>query len=355
MAVIRIGIVGLGAVAEAHLKAFELLDTVDIVSVCDIDRARAEAVASKYGAAAYSDHRKLLEKGGVDLVLVLTPAASHRAVVEAVASVGIHVFCEKPLALSVADGEVMLLACEDASVKFFYGSSYRYLPAFAKAKEVIQQGAIGDVMLMSEKVVGGAGLDAYRELPPAHYPSGGPGGPGMGLVDHGVHLIDIFSWFAESEITSVTGRGQISGQPARAEYMAMEFASGAIGCLVYNAATFSSALPNEGMFSGGQGWLPDGSLSEAGHWENEPGSISVHGTKGTLRVFHYANKLFLRTAEGLREIPLSGRPAFGHFATQLEACARAVLRDEEPAVGGHEAMRALQALHRVYHLTDAKP
>ena len=348
MDVIKIALIGLGGVARAHLKSFELLDSVEIVSVCDIDMARAETIASKYGSVAYSDHRRLLEQGGVDLVLVLTPAASHREVVEAVASAGIHVFCEKPLALSVTDGEAMVSACDRASVKFFYGSSYRYLPAVARARELIQQGAIGDVMLMSEQVVGGGGVDAYRQLSPAHYPIGGPGGPGMGLVDHGVHLIDIFAWFADSEITSVTGKGQISGQPARTEYMFMEFANAATGCLVYNAATFSAALPNEGVFSGGQGWMPDGSLSEAGLWETEPGSISVYGTQGTLRIVHYANKLFLRTAREMREIPISGRPAFGHFATQLEACARAIFRDEEPEVGGREALRALRALHEVY-------
>ena len=73
----------------------------------------------------------------------------------------------------------------------------------------------------------------------------------MGIVDHGIHLIDIFSWVTQSDIAKVQGKGQIAAAPATSEFMAMEFANGARGHLLYNAATYSTALPNEGMFSGG--------------------------------------------------------------------------------------------------------
>lgn len=345
---LNIAIIGLGGVAQAHLQAFDLLPALNIVSVCDVRQDVATIIADKYGAQAYTDYHALIQAGGMDLVMVLTPASTHREIVEAIAAAGHHVFCEKPLAVSEADGEAIVNACEQAKVKLFYGSCYRYLPAVKKAHELIRSGVIGEIQLMTEQVIGGHGLAGYRELAPIHYPVGGPGGPGMGIVDHGIHLIDVFSWFTQSNIINVQGKGQVSGAPAVSEFMAMTFESGALGHLIYNAATHSAALPNEGMFSGGQGWLADCSITHAGLWEQEPGSIAVYGSKASLRIFHYSNALFLNTGDGPQQIALSGRPAFGHFATQLEDCADAILTDREPTISGKDGLRLLTTLLRIY-------
>jgi len=343
-----IGIIGLGGVAQAHLQAFECLPNLKIVSVCDVRPEVAHRVAEKYRAQAFTEYSDLLTAGGFDLVMVLTPAWTHRDIVKAVASAGFHVFCEKPLSIILEDGEAMVTACKEAGVKLFYGSCYRYLPAVKKAYDLIQAGAIGEIQLMTEQVIGGQGLAGYQALSPLHYPVGGPGGPGMGIVDHGIHLVDVFSWFTQSKIIQVRGKGQISGAPAASEFMAMEFANGAMGHLLYNAATYSMALPNEGMFSGGQGWQADCSIGQPGLWEQEPGSISVYGTTGALRIFHYTNALFSNTGEGPRQIQLTGRPAFGHFATQLEDCADAIIKDRDPSISGDDSLRALKALLSVY-------
>jgi len=349
---LAIGIIGLGGVAQAHLQAFDSLQGVNIVAVCDVRACVSKAIANTYRAQAFTDYTKLLAVGGFDLVMVLTPASTHRAIVEAVASAGFHVFCEKPLAVTFEDGHAMVKACREASVKLFYGSCYRYLPAVKKAHDIIKAGTLGDIQLMTEQVIGGSGLAGYQQLPAVHYPEGGPGGPGMGIVDHGIHLIDVFSWFAQSEIIEVRGKGQISGAPATSEFMAMEFANGAMGHLLYNAATFSTVLPKEGMFSGGEGWQADCSIAQPGLWEPEPGSMSVYGTAGSLRIFHYTNALFLNTGDGPRQIALTGRPAFGHFATQLEDCAAAIADDTEPSITGEVGVEALRVLLQVYGLSE---
>ena len=343
-----IGIIGLGGVAQAHLQAFECLSNLRIVSVCDVRPEVAHSVADKYQAQAFTDYNDLLTAGGYDLVMVLTPASTHCDIVKAVASAGFHVFCEKPIAVTLEDAEAMVTTCKQAQVKFFYGSCYRYLPAVKKAYDLIRAGAIGEIQMMTEQLIGGQGLAGYEELSSIHYPTGGPGGPGMGIVDHGIHLVDVFSWFTQSKIIQVRGRGQISGAPAASEFMAMEFANGAMGHLLYSAATYSTALPNEGMFSSGQGWQADCSITQPGLWEQGPGSISVYGTTGALRIFHYTNALFINSCEGPRQIQLTGRPAFGHFATQLEDCADAILTDREPSISGIDGMDLLEIMLRVY-------
>ena len=345
---LAIGIIGLGGVAQAHLQAFELLDYLNIVSVCDVRADVSDAVSQRVCANAYTEYRDLLAAGNIDLAMVLTPASTHREIVEAVAKQGIHVFCEKPIAITLEDADAMVAACKQAKVKLFYGSCYRYLPAIIKAKQLIQSGAIGEIQLMAEQLIGGHGKAGYVELPSIHYPLGGPGGPGMGLVDHGVHLMDVFAWLNDSEIVSAQGKGHVSGEAPSSEFMVMQLANGAMGHLIYNAATYSTVLPNEGMFSGGQAWLTDSTVADAGGWENEPGSLSVYGTAGSLRIFHYTNALFINNGEGPRQVQLTGRPAFSHFATQLEDCAEAIFENREPSVTGEDGVRALRALLKVY-------
>lgn len=344
----RLGIIGLGLVASEHIAAYRKLDDVRIVSVCDVDARTAAQWGETLGAAHFTDFHVLLAHGGIDLVLVLTPASTHRPIVEAVAAAGYPILCEKPLAVTVVDAEAMVAACKRHGVSLYYGSIYRHLPAVRAAKMLIDEGAIGPIQLMTEQMIGGNGADRYVQLNPIHYPHGGPGGAGMGLVDHGVHLIDIFAWFMGSAPTAVTGSGQISGAPLQSEHLTMRFAGGAMGHLIYNAGTHPTFLPNEGMFAGGMSWLTDGSLAPPGSWLSEPGSISIYGTVGSLRIFHFANALFLNQGDGMRQVPLEGRPCPDHFATQLEDCISAVRAHRPPAIDGADGVRALRVLEAAY-------
>lgn len=348
MSMVRIGVIGLGEVAEAHLAAVAELREAQLVSVCDVSAPTAARVATETGAAMFTDARALIEAGNIDLVLVLTPCATHRRIVEMAAAAGIDVFCEKPLALSISDGESMIAACKAAKVRLFYGSCYRYLPAVKAAKALIEQGAIGRIQLMSEIAVGGRGLAGYRQWSPVHYPLGGPGGPGMSLIDHGIHLIDVFSWFTGEQPVATVGKGQIAGTPADSEYLLLTYPSGATGHLLYNNATFSASLPNEGMFTGGTGWSTDGSIVKSGDWQNDPGSIMIWGTSGSLRIFHYANALFANYGKGPQAISLHGRPSLGHFTTQLEVCLRAILENRPPDLPGEVGLDALKSLLPIY-------
>ena len=234
---IRIGLIGLGAVANPHLAAIRRLDSVQLISVCDVREAHAQRVAADCQARPYTNHLDLLNAGSIDLAMVLTPASTHREIVEAAAASGAHVFCEKPLAVTVTDAQSMINECATAGVKSFYGSCYRYLPAVSKARELIGAGAIGRIQLMTEHVIGGNGIAGYRQLPPIHYPNGGPGGGGISLMDHGIHLIDIFTWYAGSAPVRAIGNIQISGNSPETEFLMMSFPRGASGHLLYNAAT----------------------------------------------------------------------------------------------------------------------
>jgi predicted dehydrogenase len=264
----------------------------------------------------------------------------HREITETLAERRIHILCEKPMAVTLDDARSMISAYEKAGIKFYYGSSFRCLPACAKAKEMIERGDIGNVFLMMETYVGGGGPENWHDLGPHHYTPGGPGGGGMGIVDHGIHTADAFQWLSGSDVEQVFGRGNYSGKAPSTEYVTMLFNNGAIGQLIYNEVTFPSVTPYEGMFSLGASWSVSGDLLPPGNWDPQPGSLHIHGDKGALRIFHYANRLYFFGAERQQEVPLLGKSNPGHFGTQIGP-SRIVSSRQDPAVTGQDGLRAL--------------
>jgi len=348
---LRVGIIGVGAVARAHLEAYKNLSTVRIVCVADTNPSRLSLARQHLGVPTYSTASEMLEAAELDIACVLTPPATHEDVVRRCAAAGVHVLCEKPLALSVEACERMIEACRVRSVRLCYGASYRYLPALTVAREMIQAGEIGEVLLLREYAVGGSGPESRNTLSFDHYPQGGPGGSGMGLCDHGIHLIDAFSWLMDSPVVKVFGRGNISGQRQAPEYAHLEYANGALGQLLYEDGTYSADLPHEGIFSWGDSW-DTGPFEKPsrtpGQWQADPGCIQVHGTRGALRVFYYANSLFVITQDCTRQVRVPDDPMPGNFRRQLAAFVAAIRSGGTTPVPGEVGLDACRTLLAIY-------
>jgi predicted dehydrogenase len=133
---VRVGLVGTGVIAQVmHLHYLaELADRFDVAAVCDLNREGARACAQRYGIpAAYADWRELVAHP-LDAVMVLT-SGSHAPIAEAAARVGRHVFVEKPMCFSAAEGQAMVAAADAAGVVLMVGYPKRYDPAFARMRE----------------------------------------------------------------------------------------------------------------------------------------------------------------------------------------------------------------------------
>jgi predicted dehydrogenase len=345
---LRVGIIGLGSVGEVHLEAGQQASGITITAGAEVDAARLQQLADRFGFTPYANYMDMLERERLDIVCVATPALSHEEITIRCAERGVHVLCEKPLTLSLDSADRMINACDKAGIKLAYGSTYRYLHPVSTAREIIARGEIGEVVLLRESYVSGTGPGNWKSMGFHHYPQGTPGGSGMGLVDHGIHMLDIFPWLAGDRIVAIQGRGNLSGAAPQTEYAIMQMSRGATGVVVYNDATWSTSLPDEGVFSWGGAFDKDG-YHPPGSWHPEPGSMHVHGTRGALRIYHYAHRLYKVTASGPEQIVLPAGSSPMHFTRQLERFAQAVTGNQAvdvPAEAGREALRWLLAVYQ---------
>jgi len=186
---VRIGIIGLGAMGYGHCKNVRSIEDVSLTCVCDNDEALARERGREFGVPYFSDSRQLINSGLCDAIIVVVPHWFHPDVSIYALSKGLHVLCEKPLAVTVSDAERMVKAAKKYKRIFAVMHQMRTEPFFKKAKEIMESDIIG-------KIHRTLCVDLwYRSQ--AYYDSGtwratwkGEGG-GV-LINQAPHIIDLF-------------------------------------------------------------------------------------------------------------------------------------------------------------------
>lgn len=152
---IGVGVIGTGFMGKAHALGWRnaravlggTLPDVRMEMLCDTPMAKAEQMAAQFGfARATDDWRALVTDPAVDVVSITTPNNLHREMALAALEAGKHVWCEKPMALTLADAEEMEAASRAAGVVTMLGYNYIRNPAFQHAKRIIEDGRIGRVV-----------------------------------------------------------------------------------------------------------------------------------------------------------------------------------------------------------------
>ncbi len=144
--VVGVGVVGAGFIAGAHLASLSRLHGARVVAVAGRTANRAAALAATHGVErSYGDYRELLERDDVDVVCVASPNDTHCSVVVDAASAGKHIICEKPLARTLAEADIMIAAAERAGVQLMYAELLCFAPKYVRAKELMAEGAFGSV------------------------------------------------------------------------------------------------------------------------------------------------------------------------------------------------------------------
>lgn len=196
------GLIGTGRIAEDRiLPGINAFKGNKLIGVVSRDAARARDFAQRFGAEhAYTQLDDLLRNPDVTVVAVHTPNSLHCEEVLAAARAGKHVFCDKPMATTVADAERMVAACEKAGVMLAMNFHNRSMPCFIETKRVVDSGEIGEVTVIE------------LEASPGYRPGGtlsswrvDPVMSGLGTtMSIGVHVYDILRYIMSAEIETVS-------------------------------------------------------------------------------------------------------------------------------------------------------
>lgn len=187
----RLAIIGAGGIANAvHMPAYEKMENVQVIAVCDIIRERAERMAERLGASLVcTDYKEVLKLEDLDAIDICTPNDLHSTIAVEALNRGIHVFCEKPDAVNVREAERMKNAAEKSGKVLMVMRNNRYRAFAAYLKQYIEDEKMGEIYAAR------CGWQRRRGIP-------GKGGwfttkarsGGGPLIDLGVHMIDLAIW-----------------------------------------------------------------------------------------------------------------------------------------------------------------
>ena len=195
---INVAILGLGRVGPSHAKTVQANPRVSLVALADADQVKLDRAAADYPrCATYRDYREVLARDDVQAVVICLPHWLHgQAAVDAIQA-GKHVLIEKPLANTLEECQRVAEALVGKSLKFHVAHTQHFYPIVVKAKEVLDSGKIGRLIM---------GIDTwYKPLEPEKRPAwmlDRKLGGGMMLMD-GVHMIDRLLWHVGSKVTAV--------------------------------------------------------------------------------------------------------------------------------------------------------
>ncbi|MFC1893717.1 Gfo/Idh/MocA family protein [Chloroflexota bacterium] len=224
------GIIGIGRYADNIIApAISRATNTKFVAVCSRSMQRAQDFASKYAVEhAYDSLEKMLEDPELDVLYVVTPHSLHAQQTIQAAEAGKHVLCEKPMALTVADAELMIQACNRNKVKLGVCFNGRYHPAHMEAHRYIPSGIVGDISVATARY--------FRPLFSWQGWRGDPDiGGGGAIMAQALHCIDILRYLLDSEVTEVRSLTDIEPPHRPVDdmvYAILKFDNGARGVVI---------------------------------------------------------------------------------------------------------------------------
>ena len=198
---IKVGIIGCGKIAQVrHIPEYAANPNAEVYGFYDINLARAEELAKKYGGKAYASYEELLADPEIVAVSVCAANHAHAEISIAALKAGKHVLCEKPMAVTLEECEAMVAAAKESGKYLMIGQNQRLAKAHSKAKELIEQGAIGKVLTF-RTIFGHGGPETWSIDPGANVWFFDKTKAAMGaMADLGIHKTDMIQYVLGSKI-----------------------------------------------------------------------------------------------------------------------------------------------------------
>lgn len=330
---LKLGIIGVGWAGTRQAEAVaELEGEVELRCLVDNDEAHLRAVARELGIAnTHTDYREALADPELDAVSACLPHALHRPVAVEAANAGKHVLCEKPLAMTVAEGREMLRAADANGVKLYCAESAVYAPLPAALRALVSEGRHIGEMTAAVCVRGFRGLDYGYPGRRAWLGEPEQGGSGTWLL-HGIHTVAVIR-HVFGEVVSVFAREHKTHAFVRRDV------EGTV-CVVLGLA----AGPSVHLIQ-----TPETKVKGAA------GGYTVYGTQGSVRA--YGNTVELLADDGtVAEVITCPTPGLSSFAQEIRAFVQYVEDDVPGPTTGASELRSLAVVEAGYEsMRTGKP
>lgn len=198
---IKVGIIGCGKIAQVrHIPEYSANPHAQVYGFYDINQERARALAERFGGKAYASYEDLLADPQIEAVSVCAANHAHAEISIAALKAGKHVLCEKPMAITLEQCEAMVEAAERSGKYLMIGQNQRLAKAHKKAKELIEQGAIGKVLTF-RTIFGHGGPETWSVDPGKNTWFFDKTKAAMGaMADLGIHKTDMIQYVLGSKI-----------------------------------------------------------------------------------------------------------------------------------------------------------
>lgn len=328
---IKFGLLGCGRIAKRHsdLLGGGHIPGAELVAVCDEVRERADAIAAKFRVPAFYDINDFLAQKDIQAVSVLTPSGMHPAHVIAAAKAGKHIIVEKPMALRLEDADAMISACDAAAVKLFVVKQNRFNVPVIKAREALDAGRFGQLVLGTVRVRWCRDQAYYNQ----DKWRGTWAYDGGVLANQASHHVDMLEWFF-GDVVSVHARATTALVNIETEDTAvatLRFKNGALGIIEATTAIRPKDL--------------EGSLSILG----EKGAVEIAGF-AVNKIRHWQFTEELATDKDVMEKFSVNPPnvyGFGHQA-YYEHVIRCLNNQSSALVDGLQGRKSLELISALY-------
>jgi predicted dehydrogenase len=310
----RFGLVGAGAIAQTYAQAFARSEHLALAAVADCRLPAAKALADATGAIPFPTAEAMSDEMELDAVIVCTPPSTHREICCELLDRGLHVLCEKPLAIDAASARAMIAAAEARRLVFTMASKFRYVADVAQAKALIAAGDVGEVVLFENVFTGRIDMSGRWNSDPKI------AGGGV-LIDNGTHSVDITRYFL-GELAEVQAMEGHRIQDLPVEDTAKMFVRSRAGVLASIDLSWSVS-------------------------KEIPYFIAVYGSKGAIIVGWRESK-YRRTGDADWTLFGSGYDKVEAFRRQLENFASAARGRESLVVTPKDALASVKVIEAAY-------
>ncbi len=311
---LRFALIGAGGIAQTHLQVFSRVPSAQLVAIIDTRFEAAQAAAVANHCKAFECVEAAIEECELDAAIVCTPPSTHPEICSQLSLAGIHILCEKPIAIELDSARTMLVNAEKSRTLMTMASKFRYVDDMIFAKQLITSGVIGDVLLFENTFAGHVDMThRWNSLPQI---SGG----GV-LIDNGTHSVDIVRYLLGPIASIQTLEGK-------------QFQDIAVEDTVrIHAKTHNGALAAMDL-----SW----SINKQTPWY-----VSVYGTAGTILVGWRESK-YKRDVDSDWTVFGKGYDKVQAFSSQLSNFCNAIMGSEQLLISAEDAIASVEAIQKAY-------